>query len=192
MKKFLNIIFILIIIFYPFIIFFSLNNFEPRILSLFLLAVISIRFLQTKQSKNNKNNLLLFQKYGVLIGGITLVILIQIYNQDIFIKLYPVLMNLIFFFSFSYTLLSPPSMIERFARIQNKNPSKHLKKYTYKVTIAWCLLFLFNTIMSVYTAIYTDLKTWTLYNGFISYLLIGTLFFGEFIIRYFVKKKNNK
>ncbi len=85
-------------------------------------------------------------------------------------------------------------MIERFARFHNKNLSSNAVKYTRKVTIIWCIFFVINGLIALYTAFYASLEIWTLYNGLISYVLMGSLFVIEYIVRYFVIKKelNNK
>ena len=61
--------------------------------------------------------------------------------------------------------------------------------YTRHVTEAWVIFFLVNASISLWTALHADLALWTLYNGFISYLLIGLMFGGEYILRLFVKRK---
>ena len=40
-----------------------------------------------------------------------------------------------------------------------------------------------NGAIALYTATLTPLATWALYNGFIAYLLIGTMFGAEFLVR---------
>ena len=62
-------------------------------------------------------------------------------------------------------------------------------RYTRNVTVAWVVFFLLNAAISLWTALYGDLATWTLYNGFISYILIGLMFGGEFLLRQYVKRK---
>jgi uncharacterized membrane protein len=55
-----------------------------------------------------------------------------------------------------------------------------------KVTMVWLYFFVVNAGISAGTAIWGSLEAWTLYNGLISYLLIGSIFTGEFAVRYFV------
>ena len=42
--------------------------------------------------------------------------------------------------------------------------------------------------MALFNVLYGSLELWTLYNGLISYILIGILFLGEFIVR--IKKQS--
>ncbi|ABK46582.1 conserved hypothetical protein [Shewanella sp. ANA-3] len=43
--------------------------------------------------------------------------------------------------------------------------------------------------MAAYTAAFTSLATWTLYNGLIAYVLMGLLLGGEWLYRSFWLKK---
>jgi uncharacterized membrane protein len=105
-------------------------------------------------------------------------------------KLYPAAVSLFFFGMFTYTLFFPPSMIEKFARIKHPDLEPFAILYTRKVTIIWCLFLAFNSAMLLYLAFFAPVAYWTLYSGFISYCLMGLLFVGEYIVRYFVIRKH--
>jgi uncharacterized membrane protein len=62
--------------------------------------------------------------------------------------------------------------------------------YCQKVTIIWVCFFIINGGIACYTALYSTLKVWALYNSLISYCLMGALFFGEFLYRKFYLKTN--
>lgn len=179
----LRLIYITLLLLYPFGIFFGLKHFEPRFLSLLLLLIALLQFLPNKSMALPKR-----QKYAIAILALTLLILTQIFNQPLFIKLYPVFINLIFFTFFFITLFYPPSMIEIFARMQDKNLPQKAIPYTRNVTKIWCAFFILNCTISLYTTFGCSLETWTLYNGFISYILIGTLFIGEYLFRIWWRK----
>jgi uncharacterized membrane protein len=182
MKPAIRIISIIIAIIYPFGVYFGIRHFEPRILSLFLLA-IALSYLLSSSA----NPIAKWQKYSALAIISAVILLLQIFNDLLFIRLYPVLMSLLFFGAFAYTLFFPPSMVEKFARLKHKNIEPYVVEYTRKVTIVWCIFLSLNAAIALYTAFYTSIETWTLYNGFISYCLMGCLFVGEYIVRYFVK-----
>ncbi len=177
---FWRIIFFILIASYPFMVFIGLNHFEPRMVSLLLLVVALFYFF-------SKNANFLIQKNIIIFFILAIVLCTQIFNKDFFIKLYPIFVSSIFLFSFLYTLFIPPSMIERFARLTNKDLPEKAILYTKNVTIVWCLFFIINIAISLYTTFFCSLKVWTLYNGFLSYLFMGILFILEYIIRYFVK-----
>jgi uncharacterized membrane protein len=102
---------------------------------------------------------------------------------------YPVMMSLTMSLLFGVTLLYPPSLIEQVARLTTPNLGVEGVAYTRKVTLIWCLFCLVNAGLSFITVIINNLEIWVLYNGCISYILIGLLISGEFIYRKCVMKK---
>ena len=99
------------------------------------------------------------------------------------LRLYPALVNCGMLLIFSFSLTYPPSMIERFARLHEPFLTASGVGYTRKVTQIWCLFFVFNGSVAAFTALYTSREVWSLYNGFVAYILMGILFAGEWLIR---------
>jgi acyl-coenzyme A synthetase/AMP-(fatty) acid ligase/3-hydroxymyristoyl/3-hydroxydecanoyl-(acyl carrier protein) dehydratase len=98
---------------------------------------------------------------------------------------------------FGFTLFSPPSMIFRFATFQDKSivgslAEKRVEGYCRKVTLVWCGFFILNGGIASYTIFSGSDILWSIYNGGISYILMGLLFAGEFIIRKKADKKMPK
>ena len=165
---------------YPIAIYFGLQHFEPKTLALILAALVIIRAVAT-------NNKLLKATKGLwiilLIAGLTLSILSFTLNSELGLKLYPVIITSGFLALFSYSLFKPPSMIERLARLQEPELPQEGVIYTRKVTQIWCVFFVINILISLYTVFYTSTEIWTLYNGLVSYLLMGCLLLGELVYR---------
>ena len=84
---------------------------------------------------------------------------------------------------FSWSLLSPPSLIERLARIQHPDLPPEGIIYTRRVTQVWCGFFIVNGGIALATALWSSFEVWSLYNGLIAYLLMGILLGGEYIVR---------
>ncbi|CAM2010962.1 hypothetical protein APED_30150 [Acanthopleuribacter pedis] len=101
----------------------------------------------------------------------------------------PVAVNAVLFSTFWVSLRRPPSMIERFARLQEPDLPPEAVVYCAKVTRVWCGFFVLNGVLSLFTALYGDLALWTLYNGLISYGLIGLLFGVEWLVRLRFKRR---
>lgn len=179
----------LLLIAYPFIVYISIESFSPRILGLLLLILVSSRFFlaKLKLDKNSLKSLLPLTVVSVLLA-----LWIIFSNDPLIVKLNPVVVNVALLGLFLYSLFKPPSMIERFARLSEPELPEHAITYTRRVTMVWCLLFTFNGLMGLYTAIWSSFKFWALYNGLIAYLLVGLLFAVEFVIRQFVKSKFQK
>lgn len=106
------------------------------------------------------------------------------------LKLIPVVINLACFIGFASTLRHPPSMIERFARLREPALSQTAITYTRQVTVVWCGFFVFNGSIALYTALFTNMATWTLYNGLLAYLLMGLLFAGEYCVRLRIRARS--
>ncbi len=107
-----------------------------------------------------------------------------------FFKLYPILVSALLLSQFASTLITPPSMVEQFARLASRGkplPDSAVG-YCRKVTWVWVGFFCFNILVSALTALLGSWQVWTLYNGCISYILIGLLMGGEWIVRRFVQK----
>lgn len=104
---------------------------------------------------------------------------------------YPVAVNASLLLIFGLSLFKGMPMIERLARLKEPHLDQHGVAYTRKVTIVWCCFFAINGAIAVFTVLKNDIFLWGLYNGCISYVLIGVLFVTEFIVRSFVRKRNN-
>ncbi|MBR5194583.1 MAG: hypothetical protein IKW48_00420 [Akkermansia sp.] len=84
-------------------------------------------------------------------------------------------------------------MIERFARLASRGeplPDSAIS-YCRKVTWVWVGFFCFNITVSALTALMGNWEIWTLYNGCISYILIGLLLAGEWLVRRYVQRKQS-
>ena len=92
---------------------------------------------------------------------------------------------------FAYSLISPPSMVERFARLREPELPASAIGYTQRVTQVWCIFFAANGVIALITALWASSATWTLYNGLIAYLIMGLLFAGEYLVRGHFKRQLN-
>lgn len=99
------------------------------------------------------------------------------------LKLYPVLINCAMLAAFGYSLISPPSMVERLARLREPNLPPAAVGYTRRVTQVWCVFFISNGSIALGTALWASEEVWSLYTGVIAYVLMGALFGGEFLFR---------
>lgn len=172
---------------YPVAVYFALQYVEAKFIALGLIALVLLRALFSRSllAKNNLQITIVVAFIGVLLGGISF-----FSNSSIGIKLYPALTSLAFLAVFSISLLQPTNIIERIARIKEPNLSPRGVSYTLSVTKIWCVFFIVNAIASLYTTFYGSMESWTLYNGLISYLLMGFIFSAEFIYRTFIHKRN--
>lgn len=120
----------------------------------------------------------------LLIGAIAFVAL-ALLDGSLAAKAYPVLISLAFAAAFGWSLLSPPSLIERFARIRHPDLPPRGQAYCRKVTLVWFLWLVINAVVSAALALWGDVGLWALWTGLISYLVMGLLFIGEIGLRRF-------
>ena len=158
---------------YPFAVYLGLAHFEPRYLAGFLAAIALLRAAATRERV----------WLAAACGALVLAAISSLANTATPLKLYPALINSIFLLVFLTSLRYPPTVIERIARLREPDLPPAGVRYTRRVTQVWCGFFLLNGSIATVTAFYADRATWTLYNGFIAYLLMGTLFAIEWLVR---------
>lgn len=165
---------------YPVLVYLGLSNqIEPRWLALLLVAVALMRAAFGRE-----------RVWLVAAGGaLVLAAFSFIGNQAMPLKLYPFLVSVTLLCVFAISLLYPPTIIERLARLQEPELPASGVAYTRRVTQVWCGFFIFNGSASLLTALVGSDALWALYNGIVSYVLIGVLFVGEWIVRKRVKAK---
>jgi uncharacterized membrane protein len=165
---------------YPLLIYFGLQYMQPRYVALLLAGVLLLRRHNEMQrlmhSLPRLEQALLF----VLLGLATLTI---VTNSEPLLRFYPVTISAGMLALFALSLRKPPSMIERFARLQQPELPPAGVRYTRVVTQVWCVFLAGNTMAALYTALCASRDTWSLYNGLIVYLLMGTLLGGEWLLR---------
>lgn len=167
------------IVAYPPAVYFGLKTFEPKFVGLLILGVFALRVVLTL-SFSRKN---LWQLFPVFIAVLFITTLTLVSNNPLYLRSIPVMINLTLLGVFGYTLIRPPSMIERFARLSHPDLPESGQRYTLNVTKVWMVFFVLNGLAAAYTVFFTSMEIWTLYNGFISYILMGLLFLVEFAVR---------
>lgn len=165
---------------YPLVIYFGLKFFEPRIVAVLLAVTLLLR--QRHAAQRLLTGLTHVDR-GVLLTLLGLAMLTGWTNSETLLRFYPATMNLGMLLLFGTSLKSPPSIVERFARLQEPELPPDGIRYTRRVTQVWCVFFIVNGTLAVWTALYASRELWSLYNGLIAYLLMGTLFAGEWLIR---------
>jgi uncharacterized membrane protein len=174
----------LLLVLYPFLVYTGLQQFGPRVLAALLLLVALAKLTATKFARQPLGNGGWLLLAATLAGGVTLLT-----GSVMGLKFYPVIVSLVLLAVFGVSLFRPPSMIERFARLQTPDLPTHAIAYTRKVTWVWCGFFILNGAIACLSVFASD-KIWALYNGLISYVLIGLLLAGEYWIRLRVQRKH--
>lgn len=207
MKKFLKALFYVIAAVYPILVFTLLVVFkvETKILSLCIVALAAAFFLSATGSKKTSGKKGALDWKPLLSSALFLAagLFCFITGKEFFLKLYSVVINITLLVVFGSTLFLKPNIIFRFATLADKSIAgssyeNQVKLYCRNVTIVWCCFFILNGTAAVLTTFADKLfglspemarKVWAVYNGGISYALMGTLFVVEFIIRKLVDAK---
>lgn len=171
---------VLITLVYPLAIWFGEGRVEPRLLA-GLLLLAGLTRLPT---------LAVSHVARWWLGSTMLLVIVAIWANGLFpLKLYPVLVNAALFGVFAYSLLVPPTVVERMARLRDPDLPADAIGYTRRVTQVWCGFFIVNGTIALVTALYASSALWWFYNGFLAYLLLGFLFVGEYCVRWHVKRR---
>ena len=83
-------------------------------------------------------------------------------------------------------------IVERLARLRDPNLPDAGVRYTRRCAQIWCAVFIINVSVALFTALNGDMTLWTTWNGMVSYLLMGTLMVGEWLIRQLVIKRDTQ
>jgi uncharacterized membrane protein len=175
MRIFINGVTTMLTALYPLAVYFVINYVEPWKLASILIVLLVIK-LAISYSGNLWSRPLLMA--GVLYCGFAIWS-----NSLVSLRFYPALVNGAMLVIFSSSLLSPPSLIERLARLQHPDLPTEGVIYTRRVTQVWCGFFIVNGVIALATAICSSFEIWSLYNGLIAYLLMGILLGGEYVVR---------
>ena len=167
---------------YPLAIWLGHGEVEPRLLAGLLVLAAVTRLFTMKTGKAGR---------WWMAGAMLLAIAATWGNAWMPLKLYPVLVNGVMLGIFSYSLVSPPSVIERIARMKEPDLPPQAVQYTRRVTQVWCAFFLINGSIALATTLWASPAVWSLYNGVIAYVLMGLLFGGEYMVRLRFKRRHN-
>lgn len=181
MSKLLKAGFVALLFAYPFVIYLGADLFDFRWIAVLLLLLGLARVSGALFTKGGAP----LQAQAVFAGTALAAIaaLAWFSGKPDALYYYPVLVNLILLAIFGASLLNPPSIAERFARLSTPELPPEGQRYTRKVTIVWCGFFVLNAALALASALYGDKELWLFYNGFLSYMLVGVLFAGEFLVR---------
>jgi uncharacterized membrane protein len=161
---------------YPCLVYLSSGYLPRSVLVLLALLLIAARIAVSQRSRWARST-----TCALAVAAACLAVL-AILDRGLAVYAYPVVMGLSAAAVFGYSLVVPPSLVEQFAGMRQPVPPEAVP-YLRKVTSVWFVFLLGNAAVSAATACWGDMAVWTLYNGFLSYVLMGVLFLGEMAVR---------
>ena len=177
--RLLGVISTLALVVYPLLVYLALRHGNVRWAAAVLLVMLVPRALTLRRSQ--------LRSAGMIGAQVAVVALLasssMVFDDPRYLLQIPVLINLFLLVTFAATLWRPVSMIERYARLVVPDMTPGIVAYCRKVTVVWCVFFVLNISVAEYLALAGSYEAWALYNGLIAYLLVGTLFGIEYVIR---------
>jgi len=169
-------------IFYPLIAIAAIRSAGPGVA-----VVIAVAFLAARLALPVLRGVPLSMSLA-LIPVLAAMVIVASFDRPLSVRLYPVFMNVAMLATFASTLLKPPSMAERFARVFEPDLPESGVRYTRQVTIVWVVFFAVNGTIALWCVLQPGWTAWVLYNGFIAYIAAGLLFAGEYLVRQRVRR----
>lgn len=183
-KDLLPVLIFLVTLAYPFLVYLNIDSIEPGWFGVVLLLLAVFRLVVTGTKRQSSDWLIT----AVIAVFCSVIIILE---SEILLKCYPVMMSLAMGLVFLFSLKDKHNLIERFAAAGGKQPPAQARGYLHKLCIAWGVLLLLNGAVAAWTVWFASLAVWTLYNGLLSYLLIGGFVVIELVYRNYYKKKHN-
>lgn len=164
---------------WPFLIGYGLASHNLQWILPLMVLLLLLRVWQVRQHRGPLRYVIL----SVALAGVVLCVASALLHAHQWVLFYPVVVNLVMLVVFGSSLWTTMPMVERLARIREPNLSPAGVRYTRKVTKVWCGFFIGNGAVALFTVLYADMRLWTLWNGIIAYILMGTLMACEWLVR---------
>lgn len=155
-----------------------------------LLPLLAVLFMLRLAALRGKTGALTRAAQGLAGVGAVLTLCSVWLREAQLLLWYPLVVNLVMLALFGGSLFSRMSVIERLARWREGELSPAAVRYTRRVTQLWCSFFVLNGAVSAWTSLHGNIHLWTLWNGMLSYCLMGALFVGEWLVRQRVKGRH--
>ncbi|QGY28723.1 hypothetical protein [Pantoea cypripedii] len=185
MRAALRLLNVMALLAWPFLVWLALTYPQWRLLLLLLALLFVLRgwSLRHAQGAMARSGL-----WMALIGSVLCLASWWLRGQHLLLW-YPVVVNALLLLLFASSLWRGMPLVERIARLREPQLPARAVRYTRRVTQVWCGFFIFNGGVALMTCLLADLRIWTLWNGCISYLLMGSLMAGEWLLRQRVRKQ---
>ena len=178
----------LMLVAWPFLIGFGLSHNSLHWLLPLMAILLLFRFRQARLNSGPMR----YVTQSVALAGIVLCAASYFLKAHQWLLFYPVIVNLAMLAGFGGSLWTAMPLVERLARLREPNLSPSGVRYTRVVTRVWCGFFIFNGGVALFTVLRGDMRLWTLWNGMIAYILMGTLMAGEWMVRQRMIKKEQR
>lgn len=174
-----------IIIAWPLLISLGLTHHSLNWLLPLLALILALRLWQVRHQRGPMR----FVAIASALAGVALCAASWLLQAHQWLLFYPVVINALLLAVFGASLWSPMPLVERLARLNEPQLSAAGIRYTRNVTRVWCGFFVANGGIALFTALHGNMALWSLWNGALSYLAIGALMGGEWLLRQHLKRR---
>ena len=164
---------------YPFIVLAGLRFLPPWALLAVPLLLLAARLALGQRGPTE----------AVLAVAALAVLALDWFNPALAVRAWPVLVSLGMAALFAASFRWGPVMIERIAAAAEGPMPEVARPYLRRVTAVWVCFFVLNAAIAGWTVLFGTLEQWALYNGLVSYCLVGALMLGEVMVRRLVRPK---
>lgn len=168
-----------ILLAWPFVVWFGLMHNSLQWLLPLMALMLMLRLHQARKNAGPMR----FVMQSAALAGIVLCIASALLKTHQLLLFYPVVVNMVMLTLFGGSLWTAMPLVERLARLHTPELPPAGVRYTRRVTQVWCFFFIVNGAIALFTALRGDMRLWTVWNGMIAYLLMGSLMAGEWLIR---------
>jgi uncharacterized membrane protein len=178
---FVRVLLIVLVVAYPFAVYFGLSYLPPSFFGLVLVAALALRFGLLKPEERST-------VLPVLVFFLAYAIAAVVFDSARLLLFYPALVNFTLCFVFAISLRSGEPLLLRIVRARGAEISEHAPRYLFWLTAVWSGFFVINGLVSLWTST-LSMRAWTLYNGLLSYFIVAILGAGEWLFRRYYKKR---
>jgi uncharacterized membrane protein len=180
---------------YPLLVFCALVvfNLPIRYLSIGIIAFAIAYSVINSRHYRGKRSAALFISPAILcaIGGVSLFM----GDSPLVLKLYPALADLAYLTIFTTSFFVPPPFADYFIEIFDRSikdriPRAQFDRYCFRATLVWCVFFVIDGVIALLTVLFGSDIVWAVYNSGITYVIMGLIFFGEFILLKLIEKRH--
>lgn len=164
---------------WPFLVWLAITHPQWRGLLPLLALLFLLRWFALRRSSGA------FSQAGKLLAltGVVLCLASFLLRAHQLLLWYPVVVSSVMLLLFGGSLFSAMPLVERLARLHEPELPPQGIRWTRRVTQIWCLFFIANGSIATATCLSGNMQWWTAWNGIISYLLMGMLMAGEWLLR---------
>ena len=164
---------------YPLLLYVAIRTWGVRAGVGLLLLLLVPRLLRLRLHRRRELSTVLVQLGAIgALSGLAFVL-----NEPAFLQQLPVLINGVLLATFAASLVRPPPMIERYARLVHEDLSPAELRHCRVETCDWVGYIVANIAFTELLVLYGSLAAWTLWCGGVAYAAMGCLFAGEYVVR---------